>query len=240
MSPLEILYSVQHIAQIFGRPIEMALEQYNNLLKTAQAELFSEYANGYLTGNGMEVNPRVSAAMSLFKKSDSFTGVALTVSTSGGFGVSNTKFQLPTAVYYPLEAWSSNDSSDYPDKVTKIDIVTTSEAQQRLSDSITYPSDNYPIMFFDREAGSTQFQCYVIPSTFSTIQVYSLYYPEDPVLYLNVVNGVAQEDDTTTVPLTFTAPYHVDIIRIILKYLGVIVGNNVIEQYTENQENKEK
>jgi len=239
MTNLEVLYTVQHIAQVFGKNLEMSLEQFNNLLNLSQQELFREFVGGYASGNGAEVDARVSAAIAPFKVMTEYTSSAWTISTNHGLGISCIVFNQGIDVYMPLGAWAYDNAEEYPDKVIKIDIVTASEAVERANNAITYPSDSYPIMFMDKSGGAAQYVTYVIPSTFTKIRVFSINKPTTPTLVETITNGVRTQN-VSSVALGFDSIYHVDIIRIILKYLGLSVGSEFIQNFVEQQKVNEK
>ena len=241
MNLLTMMYTTQQIAQAFGKPLELALEQWNNYLEIAQMELFKEFADGYATGNGAVVSARVDAALAPFKQSDIFTGGTLTHYPSGGgvFGVPCTIFNLTSGLYRLFDAFAIDTAESYPDKVVKIDIVTPDEAGERLNNSITYPTLDYPIMYLDKEGGSTQYVATVMPNGLAKIATNGLLYPITPSLVLSYANNVPSQDNAS-VDVYFDQPFRIDIIRIILKYLGLSVGNDQVRTFVEQQKINEK
>ena len=231
MTNLEILYTIQHIAQLLTKPLEMSLEQFNNLLQVSQDDVFKEFADGYSQGNGLQVNSRMESALAPFKSFTNYTSGSWTVGTQG-FGVSAIVFNQIAGLYKVIAAWSYDNADDYPDKLTPIDIVTESEAAERMGNAITYPSEEYPIMVIS--GGTVQFVTYVIPSTFTALRVCALSKPLTPSLVITLTNGVATQSGSS-VDLQLTSMFHVDVIRKILQYLGISIGNEFITQVVEQQ-----
>lgn len=238
MTLLEILYTVQNISQVFGKNTELSLEQFNNLINVAQDEVFKEFADGYLSGNGAEVDSRVSAAMSQFIAQRSW-GLGVNVATR--FGLTGKSFTVSSDVYKMLTAFVSFNIEDYPDKVYKVDIVTAQEAIERLSNAITYPTTEYPILYIDTLGSETTKYAYLIPAAteYTGLYAMSLNYPRRASLVLEESNGVYSQK-STSVNLKWDDGFHIDIIRKMLKYLGVMVGNEFVSQYIDQQKNSEK
>ena len=235
MTLLEIQLTIQQIFQLLGKPLETSLEQYNNYLRMAQDELFKEFAHGYMSGNGAEVDSRAEAFLSPFKHFDT----AITLGGSGTlFSVSGVIYTLPANTYCVLSAQVSNDTLAYPNKVIKIDILLANEVAERLQNAITYPTSLYPIAVIDI---STLRLCY-LPQQYPppyNIDVISLYKPTTPVLVETITNGVRTQN-ASSVPLQIDSMFHVDVIRKILQYLGVSIGNEFISAVVEQQKNLEK
>ena len=233
MTLLEILYSVQHIAQILAKPLEMSLEQYNGLLRIASDELFKEMSYGYLQGNGAEVDSRVSRALLPFK-----WNVAPTLTDDIKYGVSGQRFSILNSDLW-LSAWVANNATDYPDKVINVDIVTAQEGIERLSNSITHPSSTHPILMFDKSVSGTTMYGYIIPGGWTALNGFILRRPSTPNLIITNTDGVNTQHAGSTL-LEWDDVYHVDIIRKILQYLGISIGNEFITSAIEQQKNNEK
>lgn len=232
MTNLEILYAVQNVAQILARPLEMAIEQFNHYLHLAQQELFKEFSSGYLTGNGAEVDNRTMLALSPFKNDETMTGTF-----SGVNGLTCHQYTLSDSVCYVLSAHVVT-SDDYPDKITEIDIVTSQEFTARCSNAITYPRTEYPIGFI---YGSSPLYLYLLPleSSHPSVTAITLTRPTTPSLVETITNGVRTQH-ASSVAVQFDSMFHVDIIRKILQYLGVSIGNEFITKVVEQQKNAEQ
>lgn len=235
MDTINILYTIQHFSQLFGKPSEMPLEQFNNLLGLAQDELFNEFAFGYTSGNGSDVDDRVVAALAPFRNVHTYSGTS-----SSTLGVTSRLFQFDTGVVSIDQIWAYNNSLAYPAKLTKIDKITHQELTERLSNSITYPSATYPVAVVDKASGAMQYQCYIVPDTITSIKAATLDRPTAPQLVLQVTNGVPVINSSTTAPIQFAPQFHIDIVRIMLKFIGIIVGNPQIQQYVEQEKTLEK
>jgi hypothetical protein len=73
----------------------------------------------------------------------------------------------------------------------------------------------------------------------SGVEISWLKKPTAPELKETLVGGV-RTTGTGTVELQFNSIFHTDIVRKILGYLGVSVGNGDIVQVMANQDSKEK
>jgi len=234
MTNLEVLYTVQHIAQVFGKNLEMALEQFNNLLNISQQELFKEFASGYLAGKGEEVNANVFNALAPFRGEKVFTGA-----TNGViYGFTTTRYTLSISDYLYESAFILDDNLDFPNKVVGVDILTGTEFTERLQNAITYPTEEYPVMVISN-LGTSRY-AYLFPRFSTAPQIYAAYLriPTTPSLVETITNGVRVQSGSS-VALEFDSIYHVDIIRIILKYLGLSVGSDFVRNFVEQQKQNE-
>lgn len=241
MNLLTMMYTTQQIAQAFGKPVELSLEQWNNYLDIAQMEIFKEFADGYVAGNGAVVSARVDAALSPFMGNSVYTSSSWSAYTSGGsaFGVPCLVFNVESGIYRVLSAYAVDTTESYPDKLVKIDIVTSNEAVERMNNSITYPTTDFPIMYLDKDGGATQFIATVMPTGFTKIMLTHLIYPPTPSLVITYSNDVPTQSGSS-VDLYITEPFKIDVIRTILKYIGLSVGNAQIQQFVETQKINEK
>jgi len=237
MTLITLKYLVQHIAQVFGKPLDMSLEQFNNLLAAGSDELFRQFASGYLQGNGAEVDSRVAAALAPFKTDRSFA--AYTTTTM--FGLTGHRVDVASDDYVYLSAFVAHDATAYPDKVINMDILTPSELGERLSNSITYPTETNPVMVLSSNSTGTSKYAFILPqhSVLPVVHVLSLRKPTTPNLVLSYTNGVETQAGTSTA-LEWDAIFHLDIVRIMLKYLGLSVGMDAIQQIIEQDKMAEK
>lgn len=229
MTLLTIKYLVQHLAQVFGKPLEMTLEQFNNLIGIVNDELFREMADGYLRGNGAESDARVGAALFPFKVDRSFSSYTSTMI----FGLTCYRVDVNTDDYRWLSAFVASDSTAYPDKVRNIDILSPSELGERLSNAITYPTDENPVFVFV-SSGTSRYACFLPkPTTLPNIHVLALKKPTAPSLVLAYSQGIETSSGSTE--LEWASSFHIDIVHKMLKYLGLSVGTDVIAQVVEQQ-----
>ena len=231
---LEVNYIVQHIAQIFGKPLSMTLEQFNSLCKTAQDDLFKEFADGYSIGNGAYVDSRVSAALNPFKN----TTAIVQFSSTTVHGVTGSTAILNPDIYKLLSVFGYKTPNTFNSGAVTIDIIDDHELSYRISNVITEPSFDYPVCIVDIN-NSTIPYFHIIPSGMSGVEISWLKKPTAPELKETLVGGV-RTTGTGTVELQFSSIYHTDIVRKILGYLGVSVGNGDIVQVMANQDSKEK
>lgn len=236
MTLLTIKYTVQHIAQLFGKPLTMALEQFNNLLATAQDELFKEFVYGYANGSGAEVDSRVAHALIPFKTHNGHSG-----SQASAYGLVIGKYLMSDDMFHLIGAFAVYDTSDYPNKMIPVDIITATELLERTNNSITYPTSNQPVGFLERDKTTDDLLLYLFPYYTSFPMVEVMYYkkPTTPSLVITYANGI-ETQSSSSVDLQFDSIYHIDIIRKILGYLGVAVSNPQIAQIVEETKTDER
>jgi hypothetical protein len=219
---------------MYGKPLEMSLEEFNNLLAMASDEFFKEMVSGYQTGNGVEVDSRVEFALRPFRKTRMYVSTA----QSSDLGFNATRLTLSDEDYVILAAWTAPANTPLDEMVT-IDIVTPNELNSRLGNPITYPSAAYPVMITTMSPTETTKYAYIIPAVAVNqhIRIMSLKKPTTPTLTLTYTNGIEVGGGTA---LEWDSVFHVDIVRKMLQYLGLSVGNQLILEAVENQNMKEK
>ena len=233
MTLLEIISVVQQVSQVFNKPITLPLEQFNLLLRTAQDELFKEFADGYSIGNGAYVDSRTSAALNPFKR----VNAIVQFNNTTVHGVSGATAILDTNIYRLLSVFGYKTPNTFNSGSVEIDIVDPPELAQRIGNVITEPSYDYPVCLADINNGTIP-SLHVIPAM-SGIEISWLKKPTTPILVETITNGV-RTTGAGTVELQFDSIFHTDIVRKILGYLGVSVGNGDILSVLESQNNKEK
>lgn len=232
MTLLEIQLTIQQIFQLLGKPLEMSLEQYNNYLRMAQDELFKEFAHGYMSGNGAVVDSRVESAIGPFRD-NSF--VAGTASTYGGMDAYS--YVIHADIYIILSAFLVYNTVAHPNKIKHVDIILDNEFSERFSNAITYPQTDYPIGVYDKSDA----RLYIWPFTATAPSLNMIYLkrPTTPILIETITDGVRTQHSSSTA-LQLDAMFHVDVIRKILQYLGVSIGNEFIATVAQQQQNLEK
>lgn len=228
MTNLTIKYLVQHIFRIYGKPLEMALEEFNNLLSIAQDELYKEFLYGYANGNGLEVDARTEQALLPFRVEASIVG------SFAGLGQSSNRYTIPTESQHILNAFIATGTT-----LTPIDLVTTAEFTERSANAITGPTTSYPIGYLIKQAGITYLHVFPLQSPAPSVSVIYFKAPSTPSLVITTTNGV-ETQSASSVALEFNSIFHIDIVRKILQYLGLSVGNQLILEAVENQNLKEK
>ena len=220
MTLLEIQLTIQQIFQLLGKPLEMSLEQYNNYLRMAQDEVFKEFVHGYMSGNGATVDSRVEQAIAPFRQNGFISGA-----TSAYSGVDAISYSMPSDMYVLLSAVLVYNTVAYPNKTKRVDVVVDNEFAERMGNAITYPQSDYPIGIYDK----INLRLYVFPiiSPTPSLNIICLYRPTTPILVETITNGVRTQSASSTA-LQLDSMFHVDVIRKILQYLGVSIGNEFI------------
>lgn len=229
MTNLTIKYLVQHFFRVFGKPIEMSLEEFNNLLAVAQDELYKEFLFGYASGNGAEVDARTEQALLPFRDDQSMGGTF-----SATMGLTVHRYTISTDAHHVISAFITSGTT-----LTPIDLVTTNEFVERCANAITGPSVSYPIGYLQKVSDTTYLYLLPLQSSHPSVSVSYYKAPTTPSLVITTTYGV-ESQSSSSVALQFDSIFHVDIVRKILQYLGLSVGNELIIQAVENQNLKEK
>lgn len=232
MTLLEIQLTIQQIFQLLGKPLEMSLEQYNNYLRMAQDELFKEFAHGYMSGNGAEVNARVRTALNPFI----YIEVINTIQGSY-YGLTCSQAQYSVNVYEILDVYLVDGTQSILNIVTPVDLLTTNEFSVRMHNAITYPSTQYPIGVWDKD--NRRLMLFPFIPNAGGLRITCLYRPTTPVLVETITDGVRTQSGSS-VALQLDSMFHTDVIRKILQYLGVSIGNEFIATVAQQQQNLEK
>jgi len=209
----EILYTIQSFFSGKDLKKSLTLDQFNYYYKMASNEFFRIKYKLY------QETKENSDAMRIHISAP--TSISLTTGTGA----------LPST-------YKHCDSIYYLSGTTKVPIqlVTNEEFNNRAGNSITQGTVDYPIATI---YGSS---ITVSPSSISTIYMTFISYPTDPALALKLENGIMVYDSTTSVELDWDEQYHLDIVRLMLKYLGVsepelaqFVSYSKVETAEQNQ-----
>jgi hypothetical protein len=216
----EILYSIQSFFS--GKDIdkEMNLEQFNYYLSMAIDEWYRDKIGVPDDTHGFENKNQISEAMERYIYPD--TSIALTDGTASCPAGYNRKISL----YYISGS----------DKIP-IEFVTNEEFDERKNNPNKQPTTTNPIA----RIRGTNPNIDVAPTSISTVYLTYIKRPATPVFDLKLENGIMVYDSTGSTELDIDGEYYIDIIRIILKYLGVpenelsnLVAYSQVEQAQKN------
>ena len=109
-----------------------------------------------------------------------------------------------------------------------VEEVTDTELPDRLGNAITTPTKVYPIIcFYDEKIN-------IFPNTITAgVDLLYVKKPSTPVYAEKVDNGINVYDSDNSDQLDFDSVYHLQIIRLIIGYVGVDIKDSVIIQAME-------
>jgi hypothetical protein len=222
MSSLEeVLYAIQSFLSGKNLMKEMNLEQFNYYLSMANDELYRQKIGYPDEIKGFETKNQISEVMERYIYPD--TSISLTTGTGSCPAGYNRKISL-----YYIDASS--------DKIP-IEFVTNEEFDERKNHPNKQPTTTNPIAII---RGTTP-SIYVLPSSISTVYLTYIKKPTTPILGLKLENGIMVYNSISSTELDWDTEYYNDIIRIILKYIGIpenelsnLVSYSMSEQNQKN------
>jgi len=213
MNNQDIFDLINYITGLSDKQITIEGFQFDLLLKRNSWMRYKQmlglpegfYNNQPTTGRAFEVMQRS-------------TGVARRFKISGTLAITNTLATIPANYFYVTGINNGNEP---------VDIVTDGQWGPRISNSITYPEDDYPICrFFSAEI---QF----LPSTVSSVSWTYLRKPTPPVYVTKFENGITVYDAASSTELDWGETEVQDIIALILSDVGVPMDPTSIESYAQ-------
>lgn len=207
----EIVSMVAFISERESKVKKLTAGQLNSILKIVDYDLIKENYGQPGDSNGYEVQGQVSEALLPFKKS---TTISLTL------GVGN----LPNDFYHFSDCYFVTGGD-----IVRVDLVNTRQSSVRKSNSLTKPTSKYPIVELFKD------QLQVTPTTLSVVNLIYIKRPTPATYVLQQEYGIQKYDSVNSVQPEWGAEKHIDIIRLILKYIGISLGNQQILQYVEQK-----
>ena len=221
MTLIEILYSVQSFFMERGITRELSLNQFNLYLKMANDELYRTKVGFLKESEGAETREQISDALRKF-----------TWKTGQIGPIGNDYITIPDNYRHRISAYTMSEGDTY-----SLDIVTAEEFIERCSNPITKPTNDHPIGMISEAIVEGDYYMTISPAGLTIYLIY-IRAPNDPVLALKLENGIMVYDSDNSTELEWDSEYHIDIIRLILKYLGVpetdLVTFSKIEQSEQN------
>lgn len=210
-----VFYVFTNLAEIYGGTKELTVENFNEYLQLADFDFLRECRRE----DESKLETMVTEALRPFRHTD-------TVALTAGSG------SLPSGFYYDKRIAYDNSGSN-----RRVKRLTDEEWEEYQQNSVLAPSSDYPVCIIDN--GSIE----VLPATITSI---SLTYikmnvgAEQPKLAFTLTNGVNTYDDDNSVALKWDEIYHIDIIRHMLKYIGISLNNIQIAQYVDEQQRQDR
>ena len=211
MTVQEIYYLFQFIAEKSGYMKDVTIDQFNLLLKNANTELENQVYGYEQSPKGYETSQKRTDSLRHLKTSS-------TISLTSGVGnIPDDYFHISYILYGDIA----------------VNVVTDYEYAEMKDNAILEPSVYYPIAVI----GDTTFTVY--PTSISSVTFAYLKHETTPVLAFKSENGIYAYDSSTSVQLQWPEEDQIEIVRIMLTYLGISIGRNDIVQYMEQKQNME-
>lgn len=208
----ELVYFIQIIAENKGYQKKISREQMNLLIQQASIDLAKE-KYGYLDSpTGYETHQQIKDALRKFKEIST-----IVVDASGHMTIPSDYFHKGTIRYGTVP----------------VDIVTDQVADELNASSILAPTTSYPIAV----ECDTYYQFYPITLGSVVFTYYRL--PTEPVYATKIENSIPVYDVAGSTELEWTEEYHIEIIRKVLSYLMISVGDMEVTQYVEAKQTQE-
>jgi hypothetical protein len=212
----EIVRVFAFLAKQAAKITEIDIKQVNSLLKIVDYDLISELWGHPDQPTGFETQWQLSEYLRPFKSDP--TTVALTT----GVG------SLPADYLHWIDAYYVLST-----ETKQVKLETSQESVMRRENSIIAPTADRPMA----EIFATQVR--VWPTTISSINLVYLKRPTPAVYAVKWENGAQIYDSASSTQPQWGAEKHIDIIRIMLKYVGLEVGNGQIVAYLDQEKAKE-
>lgn len=212
----EIVRIFAFIGKQAAKITEIDIKQVNSLLKIVDYDLIAELWGPPDQPSGFETQWQLSDYLRPFKSDPT------SVSLSSGIG------SLPADYLHWITAYHVSGSD-----TIQIKLETSQESVMRRDNAILTPTTKRPMA----EIYATQVR--VWPTTLTSISLVYLKHPTPAVYAVKTENGVQVYDSTSSTQPQWGAEKHIDIIRIMLKYLGLELGNAQIVAYMDQEKAKE-
>lgn len=208
----EIVSIVAFISERESKAKRLTVSQLNSILKVVDYDLIKEIYGQPGDPGGYETQGQISEALLPFKTGP--TSIALT----SGIG------DLPADFYH----FSDCNYVSGGDTI-RVHLVTSKESSIRKENAITRPTVKHPI------AELYKGHIHITPTTLSSVNLVYLKRPTPAVYVVKVENGIQVYDSGASTQPEWSEDRHIDIIRLILKYIGISMGNQQIIQYVEQK-----
>ena len=209
----EIVSTLAFIAEREGKAKKLTISDLNRLFKLVDYDFIRENFGHPDQPTGYETQGQISEALLPIK-------TEATVTLTSGVGT------IPNDFYHFVDSYYTSGAS-----TIRISEVRSQESVAFRSSSINAPTTTYPII----EVWETQVKVY--PTTgISSIKFVYLKRPTPAVYAVKTENGIQVYDSASSTQFEWTADKHIDIIRLLLKYIGISLGNLQIAEYVNQKE----
>lgn len=212
---------IEQIFDIIGiiardKGINVTVEELNILANKANIDLYRNLFGFLKTGKKEEISKDVTHALAIFK-------TAADLQFIGGVA------QLPED-YYTYARFEYLYQGRY-NRV--IDFVTSKEAEESLASFIVNPTELFPkVEIIGNEL-------YIYPQTITNVKLIYYRYPRAVRYVERIENDINIYDDINSIDYEYPEIYMIDILRLILSYLGLQINDAGLIQYMESKKQLE-
>lgn len=209
--------------------------QYSSAILAANIDLYKkkaglpeEYQPGRpLAREGFEMDKKSLDNVSHFK------GHVTDQAVASGY------FDIPAAyIYWDSMSYNYTPTIDGDPTVLPkpVEILTEGQLADRRGNFIKKPSFKNPVTVQRRDTSWDRF--YIFPDTINAVDFHYYRLPIAPVFAYTVANDVLSYDSGNSTEFEWPANLHMDLVRIMLSYLGINLGDVKLIQYAEMQKTK--
>lgn len=203
-----VFYVYRHFAEVYQYNKDLTIDDFNDHLPLSEFEFLRECRRE-------DEKKSISMFTEALRPFRSTSSIPLT----SGSGI------LPTDFYYDKLVLSGTRGAEK---------VTDEELRERLRNSITAPSADWPVYMIENTTIK------VWPVTITTVDLTYIkknLQAAQPKLAFSLSNGINSYDSGNSIALLWNEENYIDIIRHLLKLIGISVNNLEIAQFVDQQQN---
>lgn len=212
---------IEKIFDIIGiisrdKGVNVTVEELNILANKANIDLYRNLFGFLKTGKKEEISKDITHALARFK-------TAVDLEFVGGVA------QLPDD-YYTYARFEYLYRGQYH---RVIDFVTSKEAEESFASFIVNPTELFPKIEI---IGN---QLFIYPSIINNVKLVYYRYPREVRYIERIENEINVFDDINSVDYEYPEIYMIDLLRLILSYLGLQINDAGLIQYMESKKQTE-
>ena len=148
-------------------------------------------------------------------------------------------FAIPAAyIYWDSMSYNYTPTIDgTPTVMPKpVEILTEGQLADRRGNYTKRPTIKAPVVVQRRDASWDRF--YIYPDTINAVDFHYYRLPTEPVFAYTVADDVLSYDSENSTEFEWPVNLHMDLVRIMLSFLGINLGDDKLIQYAEMQKAK--
>lgn len=210
-------------------------EHYKSAIIAANLDLYKkksglpeEYRPGMPLGReGFEINQKSLDNVSHFK------GHVTDQAVGTGYFAIPANYVYWDSMSYNYVATIDGSPTTLP---RPVEILTEDKLADRRGNWTKQPTKEFPVAVERRDAAWDRF--YIFPTTINAVDFHYYRLPVEPVFSYTVAADVLTYDAAGSTEFEWPANLHMDLVRIMLSYLGINLGDDKLIQYAEMQKTK--
>lgn len=119
-----------------------------------------------------------------------------------------------------------------------VELLTEGQLTSRRGNWIKKPTKKCPVAVERRDSVGDWKRFYIYPATINAVDFHYYRLPIEPVFAYSIANDVLTYDAGNSTEFEWPANLHMDLVRIMLSYLGINLGLDKLIQYAEMQKTK--